>query len=87
MFWRVQDSHESSGDKLILLFLDWAKTFDKLEPRMLRNAFWRPSIPDKILNIIGIDLLTNINMMLEYMLIFAPELENMTHVTEMNSEK
>ena len=49
---RVQDYMGSSGDRIIMLFLDWEKAFDKIDHEELIKAIERFNIPEKIVRII-----------------------------------
>ena len=43
---------EAAGEKMILLFLDWEKAFDKVDQHELLNAISRLNIPEKIMRIL-----------------------------------
>ena len=43
---RIQDYMESSGDRLIMLFLDWEKAFDKIDHEELIKAIERLNLPE-----------------------------------------
>ena len=43
---------ESSGDRIVFLFLDWEKAFDKIDHDQLMKAISRFNLPEKILRII-----------------------------------
>ena len=49
---RLQDYAEHSYQKLFLIFLDWAKAFDKVDQTLLVRAMERLNIPEKIIRIL-----------------------------------
>ena len=52
MIRRIQDYMESSGDRIVMLFLDWEKAFDKIDHEELIKAIERFNIPEKIVRIL-----------------------------------
>ena len=49
---RLQDISEAAGDKMMMLFLDWEKAFDKVDQQQLLKAIKRLNVPDKIMLIL-----------------------------------
>ena len=49
---RIQDYAEASHDKLLLVFLDWEKAFDKMDQEKMVEAVTRLNIPEKITDVL-----------------------------------
>ena len=47
---RVQDLAEQSGENIVLVLLDWEKTFDQIDQKRLIEAIQKLNIPAKMLN-------------------------------------
>ena len=50
---RLQDIGEQTGDRVVMLFLDWEKAFDKLCHSRMFEALMRLNIPEKLRNVIA----------------------------------
>ena len=46
---RLQELYEASNQPLILVFLDWENTFDKVDQTKMIEGIYRLNIPEKIL--------------------------------------
>ena len=49
----IDAAHESKREGLMLVFLDWAKAFDRMKTDTLLLALSRFGFPSKVVNIIG----------------------------------
>ena len=49
----IDAAHENRSEKLIMLFLDWAKTFDRVPGDSLLKVLTRFGIPEYVIKLIG----------------------------------
>ena len=49
----IDAAHESKHEGLMLVFLDWAKAFDRMKTDTLLHALSRFGFPSKLVNMIG----------------------------------
>ena len=49
----IDAAYESKHEGLMMVFLDWAKTFDRIKHDCLLHALRRFGIPQKIVDVIG----------------------------------